>query len=245
MAYSNILPDPNNAIAVTGEATGSEYGPGYKSVKLASEHKIMNTRTNSGRLISRELSGHKWNISISYNPMTREEFEPIYTFLLQKRGSMTPFFVSLPQYKAPRDTTFATFVSSTTFTAAAAVAAGQTSLLIEATGYTSAALNNKGSAKPGDIFTITDSADSNHLKAYQITGVETATVPQADADPDPSTTQQRIQFIPALQRAVSSSASIIFNDPKFRVVLSSDVSEYSLNTNNLYSFSLKLEEAQI
>ena len=245
MAYSNILPDPNNAIAVTGEATGSEYGPGYKSVKLASEHKIMNTRTNSGRLISRELSGHKWNISVSYNPMTREEFEPIYTFLLQKRGSMTPFYISLPQYKAPRDTDFATFVLNSGNTprtfATPAAAAGDTSLAITNASYTPV---TKGSVKPGDIFTISDSADSNHKKTYQITRVETSAV-YLSGTTVPTTTQQRIQFIPALQRAVSSSALIVFNDPKFRVVLSNDVSEYSLNTNNLYSFSLKLEEAQI
>ena len=112
--FTNILPDPNNAIGESGQAGGTA-GPGYSSVKLASEHQMMNTRTNSGRLISREVSGHKWNIDISYNPMTRDEFEPIYSFLLQKRGSLTPFFVSLPQYKAPRDTTFATFVASNTF----------------------------------------------------------------------------------------------------------------------------------
>ena len=91
--FTNILPDPNNAIGESGQ-TGGTAGPGYSSVKLSSEHKMMNTRTKSGRLISREVSGHKWNISISYNPMTRAEFEPVYSFLLQKRGSLTPFFVS-------------------------------------------------------------------------------------------------------------------------------------------------------
>jgi hypothetical protein len=75
-----------------------------------------------------------------------------------------------------------------------------------------------------------------------VTRVDTSII---NENGSPGDNHQLIQFIPALQRAVSSSASIIFNDPKFRVVLSSDVSEYSLNTNNLYSFSLKLEEAQI
>ena len=63
-SYQHTLPDPNNPIGEGGQTVGSA-GPGFSSVKLASEHKIMNTRTNSGRLVSRELSGHKWNIDLS------------------------------------------------------------------------------------------------------------------------------------------------------------------------------------
>lgn len=238
-SYLDTLPDPNNPIGEAGQAGGTN-GPGYASVKLASEHKQMSTRTNSGRLISRELSGHKWNIDISYNPMTRDEFEPIYTFLLQKRGSLTPFFVSLPQYKAPRDSDFATFVASNTFLTAASGSAGETTLMVVKSGYDK---DTNGQAKPGDVFTITDSSDSNHKKTYQITRVETDDTYESDTTP-PSTNQLRIHFIPALQRAVSSGASVNFHNPKFRVVLKNDVQEYDLNTDNLYSFSLKLEEAQ-
>lgn len=243
--FTNILPDPNNPIGESGQAGGTA-GPGYASVKLASEHKMMNTRTNSGRLISREVSGHKWNISISYNPMTRDEFEPIYSFLLQKRGSLTPFFVSLPQYKAPRDATFAAFVLNSggtprTFTMAAAGTAGSTTILITHSGYDK---DNNGKAKPGDIFTI-ESSDSNHKKVYQVTRVEASDIYLAGAqisDDD----KLRVHFTPALQRSVASGATskIHFNDPKFRVILKNDVQEYNLNNQNLYSFSLGLEEAQ-
>lgn len=238
-SYQHTLPDPNNPIGEGGQTVGSA-GPGFSSVKLASEHKIMNTRTNSGRLVSRELSGHKWNIDLSYNPMTRDEFEPVYTFLLQKRGSLRPFFVSLPQYKAPRDATFASFVSTNTFITTGAVAAGAVEFTATKSNYNS---GSNGTAKPGDLFTITDNNDTNHTKVYQITRVETNAMQEAGTTP-PSTTELRIQFIPALQRAVSSAAEVNFNNPKFRVVLKNDVQEYDLNTQNLYSFSLKLEEAQ-
>jgi hypothetical protein len=106
---TNILPNPDNAYNVAGQDSGNDTGPGFVSVKLSSEHKINNQRTNSGRLISRELSGHKWNIDITYNPLTREEFDPVYSFLLQSRGSMKPFFISLPQYSVPKDSTFASY----------------------------------------------------------------------------------------------------------------------------------------
>ena len=243
--YQNTLPDPNNNFAESGGVgSGTDGpGPGYASVKLASEQPLLNTRTNSGRLISRSLSGHKWNIDISYNPMTREEFEPVSSFIMQQKGSLQPFFVSLPQYRLPRDTTFAAIdVSTTAFTAASSATngiAGQKTILVSRVGYNT---SSNGTAKPGDIFSITDGSDSRHTKVYQITRVEILNT-QGPGNTLTST-QQLLHFTPALTRTLIASQSIInFHDPKFRVIFASDLVEYSLNTNNLYSFSLKLEEA--
>ena len=242
--FQNTLPDPNNSIGDGGQTTGSA-GPGFSSVKLASEHKILNTRTNSGRLVSRELSGHKWNIDISYNPMTRDEFDPVYSFLLQKRGAMRPFFVSLPQYKAPKNSDFATYVASSPnkFVTTSSLAAGAVSLTVNHSGGTTYNSSTHGTAKPGDLFTIDDTNDANHTKVYQVVRVESA-VAQESGTTTLSTNELRIQFIPALQRAVSSAAEVKFHDPQFRVILKNDIQEYDLNSDNLYSFSLKLEEAQ-
>ena len=241
ITYTNILPDPNNAIGDAGQSGGTA-GAGYRSVKLSSEHKIANNRTNSGRLVSRELAGHKWDIGITYNPMTRDEFEPIYSFLLQKRGSLSPFFVSLPQYKQPRTPAFASFVASNNFQAATNGAAGTTNLMVSQASYVRA---THATPRPGDVFTFTDSADSNHKKTYQITRVETADAFQEGTTaPSDTSKELRIHFIPALQRAVTSTAVVNFNNPLFRVILKNDVQEYNLDSNNLYSFSLKLEEAQ-
>ena len=93
--FTNILPDPNNAYNNAGQATGTQKGPGYSQVKLTSQHELMKSRTNSGRLIAIDNSHHKWNIDISYNPMTRDEFEPINSFLNQRRSFLKPFKVSL------------------------------------------------------------------------------------------------------------------------------------------------------
>ena len=114
MAFQNVLPDPNNTIGDTGKATVGGAGPGYKSVSVTSNQAVMNERTNSGRLTTRLASGHSWELAISYNPLTRAEFEPLNSFLLQKKGGLLPFFVSLPQNKVPQSTTFATTVRPTT-----------------------------------------------------------------------------------------------------------------------------------
>ena len=155
---------------------------------------------------------------------------------------MRPFFLSLPQYKEPRDPTFATYVVNgvNQFITTASAAAGAVKFTVNEQDYDS---STDGAAKPGDLFTIDDTNDTNHTKVYQVVRVETAQSYNTNSTAV-TTGQLRIEFIPALQRAVSTAANINFHNPQFRVIMQNDVQEYSLNTDNLYSFSLKLEEAQ-
>lgn len=216
MAISNILPDPNNPINAAGEYdAGGTPGPGYASVRLSSIEPIMRDRTNSQRLVTRGVAGHRWEISINYNPMTREEFDPIYTFLLYRRGGIRPFFVSLPQYTLPKDSALVTDPTTTS-----PVVAGESVIP-----YTVAA----GTPTMGDLFTISDPSDSAHTKAYMVIGVSAGNI---------------ITNTP-VARDISNGSTLTFIDPFIRVVISGDVQEYNLGTENLFSFSLKLEEAQI
>ena len=98
--------------------------------------------------------------------------------------------------------------------------------------------------QPGDMFTITDTNDSLHTKAYRVTRVMNNSDYHSGLHSQPTTAQRLIYFTPNLQRAVSSGAGIDYYQPLIRVMLTSDVQSYSLGTNNLYTFSLKLEEAQ-
>tara|TARA_B100001093_G_C26599132_1_gene915078 strand:- start:110 stop:748 length:639 start_codon:yes stop_codon:yes gene_type:complete len=210
MAVQNTLPDPNNQITDAGESGSGSTGPGFKSVQLSSIQPILRDRTNSGRIVSRAHAYHKWDISITYNPLTKEEFDPVYNFLLHKRGTLKPFFVSLPQYRAQ---------GPTSRTVASNAVAGATSLTSAGSGGTA--------IKPGMLFTITDSSDSSHTKAYIITQVNGTA----------------LTISPGLAKAVTGGATLDFADPKIKVVQTSDTRQYSLDVNNLYTFSLKLEEA--
>lgn len=213
MAIQNTLPDPNNKVLRSGEASASGVaGPGFASVKLDSNQKIMRDRTNAGRIISRRASYHKWDITISYNPMTRAEMDPVFNFLLEKQGSLKPFFVSLPQYRN-QTTTDKTVVGAHT--------AGSSTV--------SLAPFTDGDVIPGEMFTITDLTDSSHTKAYVVT--------RANA------TTNEITFTPALAKNVATGSTLDFSNPLIRVIQTQDIQSYSLNTENLYSFSLRLEEA--
>ena len=228
-SFSDLLPDPNNKINNAGavDATGTA-GPGFAKVKFTSDNTTQVSRTISGRGITASPSYHKWSFDIGYNPMTRAEFDPVGSFLETRRGRLNPFFVILPQHAAPKDTAFAT----NTLTASVTVS-GSSTIMINGV--------LAGEPSPGDFFTITDSSDSNHKKAYKVLRVETSTTYQVGTTA-PTSTQRRIWTQPPITRAVTAGATVNFVNPKFRVTQKGDTLEYELDTDNLYQFSLSLEE---
>ena len=214
MAQQNVLPDPNHGRAADGEESSSSanLGPGFKSVKLTSRQKVMRSTTNSGRLLQRFHGYHKWEVNITYNSLTKDEFKEVYAFLLERRTTLAPFFVQLPQYRGQS--------STSTIVDQGPIAAGSTTITLEP--------GDGANCAVGDLFTITDSNNSNHLKAYKITKVSTDT----------------ITITPPLSKAVTDGSTIVLVDPLIKVVQKGEVQEYSLNNNNLYKFSLNLEEVQ-
>jgi hypothetical protein len=228
-SFSDLLPDPNNKINNAGavDATGTA-GPGFSKVKFTSDNTTQVSRTISGRGITASPSYHKWSFDIGYNPMTRAEFDPVGSFLETRRGRLNPFYVILPQHASPKDSAFAT----NTLTASVTTS-GSPTIMINGV--------STGEPSPGDFFTITDSSDSNHKKAYKVLRVETSTTYQLGSIP-PYSTQRRIWTQPPITRAVAFGAAINFVNPKFRVTQKGDTLEYDLDTDNLYQFSLSLEE---
>ena len=231
-AFANRLPDPAYKITEAGDNHSSgTAGPGFASVKFTSEQPVSISRTNSGRVISRAIVGHRWKINISYNPMTREEFEPVYSFLLEKRGRLKPFFISLPQYNSPRTST------SGTISVDGAITAGASNFKVDGFGSVT------GGLRPGDMFNF-NSSNSNHKKAYQITRVLTNS-DYLTGGTQPATDERIYYVTPPIEKAVEDNATIDYgSDTLIRVVQAADVQEYDLGTNNLYQFNLSLEEAQ-
>lgn len=231
--FANRLPDPTYSIGEDGSTSNSVVaGPGFKSVKFSSEQPTSISRTNSGRVITRAIVAHRWKVQITYNPMTRDQFEPVYNFLLEKRGRLKPFFVALPQYSSPRTTT------SGTISVSGSITSGDNNFLID--GMDSVT----GGLRPGDMINFLDSGNSNHKKAYQIVRVHTnANKLSSDSALD-SSDERRLYVVPPVEKDVADNSTITYTNPLIRVVQTSDVQEYSLGVNNLYTFSLNLEEAQ-
>lgn len=236
-SFSNILPDPVSKITDQGDidATGVA-GPGFSALNFRSNGETQVSRTNSGRGVMRDQEVQYWSFSIRYNPMFRAQFDPVDAFLASRNARRDPFFVSLPQYSKPKGSTFATFSGANVVSVVGATAAGSSTILIDTP------VTMTSYPQPGDMFSINDSTNVNHMKVYKITRVETAARYQASTTP-PGATQCRIHISPRLQRATADNAVINFR-PLFRVISTSDLREHELNTDNLYSFSLDLEEIQ-
>lgn len=236
-AFNNRLPDPTFGVGIAGNvdnSTGSK-GPGFASVSVSSNRPVQVSRTISGRGVSTETGAHFWEISINYHPMTRADFDTVSTFLDGRNGKLNPFYVVLPQYSKPKDATFATFATNNVISVNGSHAAGSNVLNIDA------GLAISGVVSPGDFFTITDSADVNHQKAYKITAVETNALYQTGTT-QPATNQLRLHIMPELTRFTNDNAIVNFINPQFRVYQKTDVLEYALDTNNTWQFQLQLEE---
>jgi hypothetical protein len=232
--FTNRLPDPNWGISEAGDghATSFTEGPGFASVKFTANQPVAYSRTNSGRVTTRAIAGQYWSIGITYNPMTRDQFEPIYNFLLEKRGRLKPFFVALPQHVDTRTTTSGTLSVQGTITS------GDTNFLID--GMDSIT----GGLRPGDMFNFVDSGNSNHHKIYKIVRVADSNNKLSSDTALSTSDERRLYVVPPVEKDVTDNSTLDYGSPLFRVVQKSDVQEYSLGTNNLYTFSLNLEEAQ-
>ena len=235
ITHSNRLPDPNYGITEKGAGGSGNLGPGFASIKLDSIQPTAVSVTNSGRVTSRSIVGHRWKIDITYNPMTRAQFEPVFNFLMEKRGRLKPFEVVLPQYSAPR--TALNVASGTQLTVDGDITAGVP--FFKADNHTHA---TTGGMRPGDYFTFNDSNNSNHKKAYRVTSVTNNT--DYIADQQPNADERYYYITPSIEKAVADNTPLVTTNPTFRVIQNGDTVSYSLGTNNLYEFSLSLIEAQ-
>jgi hypothetical protein len=237
MDYMDILPDPTRKILPSGKqdnSTGSA-GPGFVSVKLSSNMPSTLSRTNGGRVVLRSLATHSWNIDITYNQLTRSEFEPVNAFLMARQGLLLPFYVILPQYELPRNSTFAAVAAVTKPEVTTSVSSGSTKFLVNLS-------STAGNPSPGDIFNIEDSNNSNHVKTYMVTRCET-NGDFSSTSTRPEVYERILHITPPLVYSVAAASTLKFAAPMFKVVPRGEVQEYSLGVNNTYQFNLNLEEA--
>ena len=56
--------------------------PEFSAIKVESQHSNVRTETRSGRTQVRSLGAQRWAFTAQYNDMTREEFAPVYAFVV-------------------------------------------------------------------------------------------------------------------------------------------------------------------
>ena len=86
------LPDPYTVPA----------GPGFKTASLTSKDFTMSHELNGAAVVTAKTIGQAWQITVTYNTMTQEQFDTLEAFLIGLNGSSTPLYILLPQYKTPK-----------------------------------------------------------------------------------------------------------------------------------------------
>lgn len=123
--------------------------PEASNVSATSLQPNLMSETRSGRRQVRSIGSQRWALTLSYNPMTRAEFMPIYAFVIAQKGQYDTFTIAPPVISSTSGT------ASGTVTTNASASAGAASVSL--TGLT-------GTLKAGDFIKF-----ANHNKVYMLT----------------------------------------------------------------------------
>jgi hypothetical protein len=190
--------------------------PTPQNASIGSEQNTIVSVTTSGRVQTRQIDGQKFTLTLSYPPMTRQNFAPIKAFIMKQRARLNTFTIIPPVISNAQG------VASGTISVDGSVSAGATTCTID--GMT---VSTNGILKAGDYFRF-----SGADKVYMA-------VEDLDADGTGSGT---LTFEPPLRTAVTDDTALVYDNVDFTVRLRNDIQEYSFVTNNLYKYEIDLIE---
>ena len=70
--------------------------PGFRNVKTNWRHYNLMSESVSGRIQVRSLGSSRREFTLEFPPMTKDDFEPIYTFILSQQGMFETFEIAIP-----------------------------------------------------------------------------------------------------------------------------------------------------
>tara|TARA_Y100000356_G_scaffold135195_1_gene147134 strand:- start:500 stop:1150 length:651 start_codon:yes stop_codon:yes gene_type:complete len=181
---------------------------------------IAQTQVSITQALNRTASdkgGQRWGISFNYAPLSRDEFAPIWTFLIKQRGRYGRFTIALPNQE-PRGSL--NTQSSLQLRAKNNLSAGN-QLTIK-----NFVANQTGVIKQGDYFRIGSSS-----KVY---------IACEDYDSD-SVGDVTVTTYPNIVNSVAVD-DIIYFEPVFTVSLASDNLDANVPTTNNANFSVEFVE---
>ena len=164
----------------------------------------------------RSRGGQRWAFSVTFPPMERSSFDPIFAFSIKQRGQFETF----------------TFVPKTIGTTRGVttenpVVDGALAVGVNAAAVDGLTASTSNILRSGDFFKF-----SGHNKVYMCTADMTS-----DGSGDAT-----LSFAPKLSTAVADNETITINNVPFNVAFSSDVSSYGTNETGYYSFDVELVE---
>lgn len=191
------------------------------SVELTSMHNTQVNVSHSLRQTASTRGSQRFRIKFDYAPMTRDEFAPIFAFLMEQKGRFEKFTVALPNQE-PRG--ILTAAANEQLKINANASAGSNTIQIK--NHSVGSVN--GFYKQGDFFRI-----GGRPKVYVV---------RSDVQSAPVNAPTTVEFYPQLTENVNTNDVVHF-EPVFQVALMSDESSVVMPLNQTNQFSVEFIEA--
>lgn len=195
--------------------------PGFRSVNFRQTTITKKTTTASGRTIRGTNGTTLWSGTLRFPAMSIAEFKPIQAFIAKAQGPLNDFDVFMPvvsENSSNNKNSFDTYNPQVS----GSHSAGASSVNIKS-GYTIAA----NILKAGDVVRF-----ENHTKVYMVTD---------DVNVD-SNGDGTMNITPALLENLVDNEDVDGTDVEFRVILSNDVQEFNIGTDELMTYEIDVEE---
>ena len=201
--------------------SGSFPTAGFTTMEFKSNTQTRTTQTLSGRVQRAQINSQYFSFKLVSPPLTRAEYMPIMAFIMKQGGKFDSFTVVPPSISSTRGTASGTTTVADIISSDFSTAATSSTVPITNDGTSS------GTLKTGDLIKF-----SNHDKVYMLTD---------DVNLDGSTIVG-LPIFPTLRTAVSSSTTVQYNNVPFKVFLTSDVQQFSVGNQNLFTYEINVRE---
>ena len=193
---------------------------GFTAMELQTNTRSRLTESVSGQTQRIKSGAQYWSFKLKSPPLSRSDFNAIYSFIVQQDGQVEAFTVVPP------------VISSTTGTAAGTVTVADVNtvdpLMGTSAGSSSVGVSGgTGTLKKGDLIKF-----SNHNKVYMLT---------SDLDIDGSGNGS-FTIEPGLVASVADDETIVYGDVQFTVRLNSDIQEFRAANGDQVRYEIDLTE---
>ena len=175
---------------------------------------IVSTAIN-GRRQARQLQNQRWSMTVSFPPMTRASFSPIFAFITAQRGRKESFTYTPPII----DDALGTETGSVLVNGVHAV--GDTTIAMDAF-----AGDGDGRFKAGDFLKF-----ASHDKVYMVV-----------SDVTSSSNSATVTIEPPLTTALANDSAVTYDSVPFTVALKNDIQEFVIGQDALYRYELDFIE---
>jgi len=193
--------------------------PISNGINIKSNQTTIVSTSISGRRQARQLQNQRWEMQVSFPPMTRASFAPIFAFITAQKGRKESFTYTPPLI----DDALGTETGSVLVNGVHAV--GDTTIAMDAFTGTGS-LDASGRFKAGDFIKF-----ASHDKVYMV--VSDVTV---------SGNAATVTIEPPLTTALTDDSAVTYDSVPFTVALKNDVQEFRIGQDALFRYELDFIE---